>query len=79
MTMPTFADIFREAEALAVDQQAYEIAALIVAVENGDRFRVAELEAKMNKRDLLRYDAIMSSAYTRLSLKENTRGRIQLS
>lgn len=72
--MPTFADIFTEAEAIAIDEQAYEVAALITA----DEHIRPTVERKLTGRDIGRYHAIMDRAYSRLALRENTRGKIQL-
>jgi hypothetical protein len=74
MTMPTFADIFAEAESIAVDEQAYEVAALISA----DGHQRAIVERRLSGKDIIRYHAIMERAYSRLSLRENTRGKIEL-
>jgi hypothetical protein len=72
--MPTFAAIFDTAEGIAIDEQAYEVAELIAA----DEHRRPTIERKLTARDLSRYDAIMYKAAARLTLKENTRGKIQL-
>lgn len=72
--MPTFAAVFDEAEAIAVEEQAYEVARLIAA----DEHLRPGIERIMMDRDRARYDAIMYRAYSRLALVENTRGRIQL-
>lgn len=74
MTMPTFAAIFDEAEAIAIDEQAYEVASLITA----DETNRTTVERKLKGTDIARYHAIMERAYARLALVENTRGRIQL-
>lgn len=72
--MPTFAAVFDEAEAIAVEEQAYEVARLIAA----DEHQRSAVERTMAGRDIVRYHAIMDRAYSRLALVENTRGRIQL-
>jgi len=74
VTMPTFADIFAEAEAIACEEQEYRIAHLITA----DEHQRTSIEFNMALKDRARYDAIMHRAYSRLSLKENTRGKIKL-
>jgi hypothetical protein len=74
MTMPTFAAIFEEAEAIAVDEQAFEVASLIAA----DEHQRPTVERNLTGRDIARYQAIMQRAYSRLALLENTRGRIRL-
>lgn len=72
--MPTFAAIFEEAETIACEEQEYRVAALITA----DEHQRTAIEFNMPAKDRHRYDGIMHRAFTRLSLKENTRGRIQL-
>ena len=74
MTMPTLADIFAEAEAIACEEQEYRIAHLITA----DEHQRTSIEGTMALKDRARYDAIMHRAYSRLSLRENTRGKIKL-
>lgn len=74
VTMPTFAAIFDEAEAIAIDEQAYEVASLISA----DEQHRASVERRMRGEDVRRYHLIMDRAYSNLALAENTRGKIQL-
>lgn len=74
MTMPTFAAVFEEAEAIAIEEQAYEVASLITA----DEHQRTAVERKLTGRDIVRYHAIMERAFARLALVENTRGKICL-
>ena len=57
--MPTFADIFAEAETIAVEEQAYEVAALIAA----EGVQRSIVERRLTGKDIVRYHAIMERAY----------------
>lgn len=72
MSTPTFADTFAEAEAEALSEEDYLVAALLNA-EGAERDRIL---SKMGARDQARYVARLFGAYTRLNLKANTKGRL---